>query len=176
LRRWPWARESFLCRVDDELSVVPLKFFFVEDLFVLIDDATAVAADYRGLEGRVSKHAGTLPGGLGVLTIIPKEAKAPSPEVRSAIHDLLTRVGPSLVCLCWLVEGGGFHSAMVQAVLTGMRMLGRFPYPTHVSTELEESIGWMLPMLRHGVTAPGSVQTTCRLIRERGGGRSVREL
>ncbi len=155
---------------------MPLNFILIDDVFVLIDDGTASAADYSSLGGRVRKQAAAYPDGLGALTIIPKEARPPTPEVRSAINELLGRLGPSLQCLCWLVEGGGFHSAMVQAVLTGLRMFGKYPYLTHVSTDLEEAVGWILPQLSGGGARLKSVKTTCRSIVEQRQGPPVRQL
>jgi hypothetical protein len=54
--------------------------------------------------------------------------------------------------VCWLVEGGGFQGAMARAVFTGLRMFGRYPYATHVATELEDALGWMLARLTVGET------------------------
>jgi hypothetical protein len=159
-----------------EKSLVPLKFILVEDVFVLIDDGSAVAADYTNLGNHVRKQAANSPGGIGALTIIPREAKAPSPEVRNAINDLLARLGPSLRCLCWLVEGGGFHSAMVQAVLTGLRMFGRYSYATHVSTDLHEALEWMLPHLQGGPMRLKGVPAMSRVVRAQREGQSVHEL
>ncbi len=62
-------------------------------------------------------------------------------------RQVVTGLAGKLRCFCWLVEESGFEGATVRAVLTGLRMFGRFSYPTHVSTKMEDALAWMLPHL-----------------------------
>jgi hypothetical protein len=125
-----------------------LEFLSWRDVFVIIDNGRAGPEEYERLEHLVVQQLSKHPGGLGALTVIPPDAVPPSPEARSAIRALLGRVDEGVRCACWLVEGGGFQGAMVRAVLIGLSVFGRYRYPTHVATELDEALQWMLLHLR----------------------------
>jgi hypothetical protein len=127
-----------------------LQIILWKDLFVIVDDGRAAAVDYPRLGELVVDQAKRHAGGIGALAVIPSNARPPSPQAREAISALLTSLDGDLRCACWLVEGGGFQAAMVRAVLTGLRMFGHYPYATHVSTDMDESIGWLLPHLSGG--------------------------
>src|SRR5262245_57929704 len=114
------------------------------DILVVIDDGKGRPFDYKLLQKLATERAQKHSAGIGVLTVIPKDATPPSAEARAAMNEAINNVLGSLRCLCYLVEGTGFQGAMVRAVLTGMRFLGQRPYATHVSTDLEDALGWML--------------------------------
>jgi hypothetical protein len=136
-----------------------------KDVMVLVDDGRADPADYATLGDRVAKELERHPQGLGALTLVPVDAKPLPPEVRRAVGELLVRLSGSLRCAAWVVESRGFEGAMVRGVLTGVRLFGRYPYPTHVSTELEEALEWMMPHLAGGATRRSDVPTVARFIR-----------
>jgi hypothetical protein len=54
---------------------------------------------------------------------------------------------------------------MARAVLTGLRTFGRYPYATHVSTGLDEALGWMLKHLTVGDTRFQEASTGAEFIR-----------
>ncbi len=126
----------------------PLQFTIWRDFFVAIDDCTANAAVYERLqqiaEERSAKHA----TGLGCLMIVPPTAKAPSDDVRWSMAAALASL--SVRCVCWLVEGSGFQGAMVRGVLTGLCIVAHPKFSTHIATNLEEAVTWMLPRLDGG--------------------------
>ncbi|MDP9151832.1 MAG: hypothetical protein M3O36_18070 [Myxococcota bacterium] len=119
-----------------------------ENIFAVVDDGAGLAADYETFGKLILKQCAKFPLGVGCLTIIPQKSKPPPPEVRAAINTALAALAGQLRCFCWLVEESGFEGATVRAVLTGLRMFGRFSYPTHISTTLDDSLTWMLPHLR----------------------------
>jgi hypothetical protein len=125
----------------------PVSYIEWEDVFVLIDTGQGRAADYdpvcRAIVSQSERHG----GGIGCLTIIPDKATPPSEEARRAINDAIGRIERKLRCLCWLVEGSGFQAAMCRAVLVGLRVFGSRTYPTHISTDIDEAVGWILPYL-----------------------------
>src|SRR5450755_629768 len=88
------------------------------DIFVLVDYGRAQPVDYVSFGMVLVASAAKYPGGIGGLTIIPRDASPPADDARVAMNQLMRRVGSSLRCLCWLVEGHGFQGAMVRAVLT----------------------------------------------------------
>src|SRR5947209_1528414 len=109
-----------------------LVFLTWRDVFTLIDTGRSAPADYDALGHRVVTEALQFPGGVGALIIIPPDATPPRDEARAAMNQLMHKLGRSLRCLCWMVEGSGFQGAMVRAVLTGLKTFGRFPYPCQV--------------------------------------------
>jgi len=114
----------------------------------VIDNGRARAGDYTVLRNLVTAQAAKFPGGIGCLAVIPQNAVPPGDEARQALNSALHGATGSLRCMCWLVEGAGFQAAMVQAIITGLRLFARRAYPTHVSTSMREAIGWMLSNLR----------------------------
>jgi hypothetical protein len=131
-------------------SPVPVPVVMWKDIFALVDQGRTEVADYPILERMVCEQAVKHPVGLACLVIIPSTATPPSDEVRRAINDVLTRLGPKLRCLCWLVEGSGFRAATVRAALAGLRILSRPPYPTLVSGDLRTALRWVMPHLQDG--------------------------
>jgi hypothetical protein len=127
-----------------------LKFILWEDIFVVIDDGAGRPADYEVLHGMLVEQSSRYTAGLACLTIIPVDAKPPSQAARKAMNAALETA--PLRCLCWLVEGSGFQAAMVRAVLTGLRVLGRPPYATHIAGDLEQALRWLLSNLDGGST------------------------
>ncbi len=141
-----------------------------EALFVVIDEGKGTASDYDVLRRMVIEQSSRHTGGLGCLTVIPANAKPPSDEVRASLNKTLEVI--PLKCICWQVEGAGFQAAMVRAVLSGLRFFKRQSYPTHISTDLVEALGWMLPLLEAGPVGPERLQLAVTYIRnERSRGR-----
>jgi serine/threonine protein kinase len=136
------------------------------DVFVLVDYGHARPADYATLGEIILAEGAKHRTGIGGLTIVPRDARPPSDEARVAIHDLLRRLGTSLRCYCWLVEGTGFHAAMVRGVLTGVRVLGRLPYESHVSSDMTEALSWIVQRLDGGDRRLAEVPEGARLIAE----------
>lgn len=117
------------------------------DVFVLVDYGRAQPSDYAILGEIVVAEAALYPGGIGALTIVPRDATPPSEKARVAMNEVMRSLGPSIRCLCWLVEGEGFQGAMVRGVLTGVRMFGRLPYASHIATDMGEALEWIVRRL-----------------------------
>jgi hypothetical protein len=118
-----------------------------EDVFVVIDDGRTSPAEYAVLRDLIVEQAKRFPGGIACLVIIPKDATPPSDEARKALNGALQGVSGALRCICWLVEGTGFQGAMVRAVLTGLSLVARRSYATHVSSNMDDAFTWMLAHL-----------------------------
>lgn len=148
-----------------------LQIILWEDIFVLIDDGDGQPSEYAALQLVLADQMTRYSGGVGCLTIVPPSAKAPSREVREAVSAALESA--PLRCVCWFVEGTGFQGAMVRAVITGLRVLARPAYPTHVSASLEEALEWMLPNLEGGAARVERAPVAAANIRARRAGGSV---
>jgi hypothetical protein len=123
---------------------------FWQDIFVVIDNGKARAADYANVANMVQQQSAKYPGGMGCLTIIPEHATPPNDEVRRALNSTLKQLEDRLRCLCWSLEGAGFQAAMVRGALTGIRMFARHRYPTHIATSTRDAVAWILPHLAGG--------------------------
>ena len=146
----------------------PFSVVLWRDVFVLIVNRDGLPADYARAATAVLARSAGYPGGIGCLTIIPPRANPPTEPVRRAINTALERMEERLRCLCWLVEGDGFQGAMVRAILTGIRMFGTHTYPTHVGTNMQQALAWILPHLAGGIARLGDVPQATRIImRER---------
>ncbi len=158
--------------------VVPqrgIQFIFWEDIFVIIDDGYGSPSDYEALRQKFLEQGSRYKAGAGCLTIVPANAKPPSsPPVRKAVSAALEDA--PVRCICWLVEGSGFQGAMVRAVVTGLRVVGRFPYPTHIASDLDEAIRWILPRLEGGTDRIERAQDAVATIRAQRGAHSLLSL
>jgi hypothetical protein len=153
--------------VDFGLSdSLPLNVAYWEDIFVLVDSGRAPAGHYTKACELVAQHAAKHPNGVGILTIVPEDASPPPDAVRKAMNRSLSRIEKSIRCLCWTVEGGGFQGAMVRAVCTGLRLFGKHPYPTHVTSGLSQALTWMIPNLHDGQERLSNVLEAISTIKE----------
>lgn len=117
------------------------------DVFVLVDHGKSEPAHYGMLGELVLELAASHSQGVGGLVIIPPNATPPSDAARVAMNAVMRRLGSSLRCFCWQIEGGGFQGAMVRGVLTGVKMFGRLPFETHVTTNLADALSWIVRKL-----------------------------
>lgn len=117
------------------------------NVLVLCDDGRSVVSDYAELFEIGDELHRSFPDGWGLLIIIPPNAVPPSEPVRSAINETLSHTQATLRAVTWAVEGGGFQSATARAVLSGMRFLTRATYARNITRSVEESLGWLLPLL-----------------------------
>jgi hypothetical protein len=143
-----------------------LQLITFSDIFVLVDHGTALPAEYVALGKKIASNAAAFPGGIGGLAIVVRDAPPPSKPVRAAIRGVLERLGPSLRCHCWLVEGAGFQGAMVRGVLTSLRMIGSFPFESHVTSELPRALEWILRRLDGGEARLGEIDRAVRWIEQ----------
>jgi hypothetical protein len=140
-----------------------IRVILWNDVFVVVDNGSGRQRDYKVLHELVTQRTRHVTRGLGCLAIIPSGATPPAPDVRAALDATLQAI--PLRCICWLVEGQGFHSAMVRAVITGLRFLKYQKYPTHVASSLEDALAWMLPLLQGGAARLTELRSGAAYIR-----------
>jgi hypothetical protein len=140
-----------------------IRVILWNDVFVVVDNGSGRVHDYKVLHELITQRTRHVTRGLGCLAIIPNRATPPAPDVRTALNKTLESI--PLRCICWLVEGQGFHSAMVRAVLTGLRFLKYQKYPTHIASSLEDALAWMLPLLAGGATRLPELRNGAEYIR-----------
>ncbi len=135
-----------------------------QDIFAVVDTGKARPHEYGSLRSLITAQAEKFPNGIGCLAIIPGNATPPSDRSREALNLGLDAARGSLRCMCWLVEGSGFQGAMVRAVLTGLRLVVQRSYDTHVSTNIDEALGWMLTHLGNRASGPAEIEDARRAI------------
>ena len=105
---------------------------------------SAIAACRRALDLMEKKY----PDGIAVLTVVAENAPMPSQEARDALAALATgaagkRLRRSAVCF----EGGGFRSALVRGVATGLQLMAKLPFPHRVFHSVDVAAAWLAPDL-----------------------------
>lgn len=84
------------------------------------------------------------PGGLGLVMIVESTAEVPSGEVRSALSQALGDFGPLVRRSALIHEGTGFRAAAVRAIVTGISLVARQPYPHQVFDRVELAVTWVV--------------------------------
>jgi hypothetical protein len=124
------------------------------NMFVLIDDGTALPHEYRQPERLAHEQARQFPEGIGCLIVVPEGSRVPSPATRKEIGEALDRVSSRFLGFSWVIEGRGFGPAAHRSVLSGIALLRKTPYATHVSSNVSVSLAWLLPRILQGPLTP----------------------
>lgn len=119
------------------------QFIQWQDLFVLVDDGSVPAARYATLEGTIREQAKLYPAGVGILCILPPDARPPPDDVKRAVKSTLIRLAPTISCLGYVIEGTGFRGVAARAALVGMKIFSSRPYPIYVEISIPQALGKM---------------------------------
>ena len=149
-----------------EVAVRPGEYIQWHDLFVIVDDGSIPLARCRVIEDAMMEQAKQYPSGIGLVGILPPGAKPPAPEVQKAVKETLMRLGPSMTCLGYVVEGTGFKAVAARATLIGMKIFSSRPYPIYVDISLREVLLKVLPHLPKGKTVTSDVNVIMKVIAE----------
>ena len=133
---------SSLTRIQCSVPNPRLPLIFAGALFIIVDDGVTVASDYPHLERLIVKEARRFPNGMACITIVPPNARPPREEIRAAIREAFITVHKHLASVCWHVEGSGFKAAAARAVLSGMVMVLKPSFPSHITAELHDALAW----------------------------------
>jgi hypothetical protein len=104
-------------------------------------DATVVRARLANsaFETFIAKQKGKMAG----LVVVEPHATPPESDVRPIFANMMRKAGDRVVGLAYVVPHSGFKGAMLRGAITGISLLAREPYPTHVFTKLDESLVWL---------------------------------
>ncbi|HEX6244130.1 MAG TPA: hypothetical protein VFZ61_24610 [Polyangiales bacterium] len=83
------------------------------------------------------------PGEASILCVIEPTSEPPPQALREAAAALLTKLGPQLRCVAFVIEGSGFRAAMIRGVLSGIEFLRRSTYPTRYFAEVGRAAAWV---------------------------------
>jgi hypothetical protein len=123
-----------------------------QDLFALVDDGSIPLPRYDAIEAAMHEQARRCAGGIAFLIILPPGARPPPDEVQRSVRERLARLGATLKCLAYLVEGTGFKAVAARAALVGMKIFAPRPYPIYVETSMHNVLLRVLPHLQSGKT------------------------
>lgn len=133
------------------------EFIQWQDLFAIVDDGTIPLARYDPIESAMQMQAKRFPQGISFLVILPPGARPPPDEVQQSVRERLARLGPSLSCLAYLVEGTGFKAVAARAALISMKIFSSRPYPIYVETSMHAVLVKILRHLNKGKTVTSDV-------------------
>jgi hypothetical protein len=78
------------------------------------------------------------------LVVIDAISRAPETEVRAAMHRSIRSQASRTVALAYAILGSGFSNAAARAVVSGILLLVRPPYPIKVFPTLPAASQWLL--------------------------------
>jgi N-acetylglucosamine kinase-like BadF-type ATPase len=91
---------------------------------------------------------------FALLVIVEESASLPSSTVRERIAASLQRVAPYIGASAVVHEGSGFRAAAVRAVLAGLGLIVRPPYPHQIFARVDAAGRWLAAAQR-GMDAAG---------------------
>jgi hypothetical protein len=142
----------------------PGQFIQWQDLFAIVDDGMIPVERYETFELAMHEQAKRFPDGIAFLVILPPGARPPPDAVQRTVRERLVRLGPSLSCLAYLVEGTGFKAVAARAALISMKIFSSRPYPIYIETSMREVLAKVLPNLEQGKTVTSDVAVIMKAI------------
>lgn len=94
-------------------------------------------------EFSASVQRGQAGAAFPVLTLIEDGVAPPPAEQRRRLGAIWTAFAPSIQGISYALPGTGFGAATRRAVITGLQLLARNPFPVHVASDLESAADWL---------------------------------
>jgi hypothetical protein len=85
-----------------------------------------------------------LPQSAGLFTIIDPDAPLPNNEARDAGAQFMRASSAEIAVSAVVFEGAGFRNAAVRAVVTGLTLLARQPFPHRVFSNTGQAARWFV--------------------------------
>lgn len=86
---------------------------------------------------------------IAVFTVLAQNStRLPSSDARKEAERIAKTYGPSIGTQAQVIEGNGFIAATARALLTGVNVAARVPYPVKVFAGAENSVPWFTDQLR----------------------------
>ena len=96
----------------------------------------------RTMQRVYDEQAAKFPDGVFMVTIVEEGAPMPVVEVRDALAKFLAGGAGRSKMSAVIHEGVGFRAAAVRAVVTGLAMVAKTPYPHKVFGTLTDAARW----------------------------------
>ena len=111
-------------------------------LFMVVWRHETTLAAVADLAPLVTQFAARHPR-FALLVVVEESASLPSSTVRERIAASLQRVAPYIGASAVVHEGSGFRAAAVRAVLAGLGLIVRPPYPHQIFARVEDAGRWL---------------------------------
>lgn len=94
-------------------------------------------------------HART---GFALCVVAEAEAASPDLEARVLIADMMRDAGAHLRGTACVVSARGFSGAAIRAIITGLSLVAREPYPTRVFAAPADAAAWLAERLHESTS------------------------
>ena len=100
---------------------------------------------------------------MGMLIVLRAGLPPPGPREREHILANMSHFGPGLRAMVTVVEGEGFGTAAVRAVLSGLQMVLRVPFPMRTVRSLDEASVWLSGQFPGAWSTPDALACAVKL-------------
>ncbi len=98
--------------------------------------------------GEVSRRAAPkLRDGFAMIVVLEETTTVPDSEPRRLLAELMTELAPGIRAVAYISPGTGFAAAAKRAVITGLSLAARPPYPIKVFQSLGQAEQFVAPLL-----------------------------
>lgn len=80
--------------------------------------------------------------GVRVVIIVEPSARLPSKLLRNQIAQMMSRSRRKIRVTALVYEGSGFGAASIRAVVTGLNIVSRHPFPYRVFSSVSSALAW----------------------------------
>ena len=85
--------------------------------------------------------------GFAFVVFLEDTTSTPDAESRRTLADLMIELAAGLRAVAYIVPGAGFAAAAKRAVITGLSLAARPPYPIKVFPTVEQAERYLVPLL-----------------------------
>lgn len=119
------------------------------------------------VRAQLTEFAQSHTGGMGLLTIVEKDAPIPSGDTRRALARVLGDFSSDIKASAVVFEGDGFSAAAVRSMVAGLTLVARQAYPHKVFANVSEACAWLGPQMpRRDSSHGGDLATAVSMLRQ----------
>jgi hypothetical protein len=108
-----------------------------------------------------------LQSGFAMIVLLEDTTTTPDAESRRLLSDLMKELASGMRAVAYVVPGAGFAAAAKRAVITGLSLAARPPYPVKVFQSLEHAEQYIAPLLP-AAPPPGEAERLVTELRREG--------
>jgi hypothetical protein len=133
-------------RFDELERTAAVVYADCAGIWVMTIFAAPTLADMNGARPALNAMARRHPRGFPTLTwILPEAGFKMDGDARKAAADITREHEAKIMAQATLIEGSGFQSAAVRAIIAGVDLMSRSKYVKKVFSELPEAVAWCIP-------------------------------
>jgi hypothetical protein len=116
-------------------------------LAIIIWKVNTTLEGVRALREAARALAGAHPAGIGLLTLVEEGAPAPSGPARASMAQAAQTLGDVVRASAVTFEGDGLRASLVRAVVSGVNLVAKQPFPHQVFATVQAASQWLGPRL-----------------------------